>query len=135
MSERIMYSFGLHDFGAGGEVFTVIGPKGKKGLLRDYGVYSPTETFTNVTTGALVEVGNSGDPNAYGEQLDMGALADVAGGKSARTEATDPDDFRTNYVLEPDLPADTAIYVTCTAPTGGVPAGIAVPFVDIEWQD
>ena len=135
MAERVRYHFGLHDFGNAGEVFSFKGPKGKKGLLRDYGVYGPTETFTAVTTAATIAVGVSGNADAHGEELSIGTLADTAGGISARTEATDPDNLRTTYIVEPDLPADTSIFVTCIAPTGGTPAGIAVPFVDVEWQD
>ena len=136
MSERIKYSFGVHDFGASGEVFSFKGPKGKKGQLIDYGIEGITETFNAVTTAASVAVGNASDPDAHGEELSLGtSAADTVGTLSARTEATDPDNLRAAYIVEPDIPADTAIYMTCVAPTGGTPAGMAVPFAIVEWQD
>lgn len=135
MSERQKYSF-QHDFGAGTDVYSFKGAKGKKGQLIDYGIEGVTETFTNTTTAGSVAVGNSSDPDAYGDEIGLGTTAaDTVGSVSARTLATDPADLRATYILEPDLPADTAIYLTCTAPTGGTPAGIAAAFAIVDWQD
>ena len=129
MSVREKYSFYL-DFGAAGNVFSFKGPKGKKGQLIDYGVEGITEAF--VAT-ASVAVGLAGNADAYGEELLMGSSApDTVGTLSAKTEATDPDDFRATYVVEPDIPADTAIYITCVADST---SGMANAFAVVEWQD
>jgi hypothetical protein len=137
---RMHYMFGMLDFGTAGEIFSVIGPKGRKGKLVDYGVHSPVETFTATTLPAYVSVGSAADADLYAEELSMGTLADQAGGKSARTTATDPTTLYENgnvYMLEAaySLPADTAICLHCTAPTGGTPAGMAYPFMIIDWED
>lgn len=133
---RMHYFFGTHDFGAGGEIFYVLGPKGRKGKLVDYGVHHVTETFTNTTLPAYVSVGTAADADAYGEELDMGTLAADAGSKSVRTTyraAEDIEDFILDAGLS--LPADTKVGLHCTAPTGGTPAGIAQPFMIIDWED
>jgi hypothetical protein len=128
------YSFGIHDFGAGSEEFSVKGPKGKKGLLVDYGVLSPVQTFTATTTAATVAIGTTADPDAYGDELSLGTLADKAGAKSVLTDTRPGTTAYDALMLNRSLPADTAVVVTCTAPTGGTPAGKAVPFVDIVWE-
>lgn len=136
MSQREKYGPGIHDFGDGGDVFSFKGPKGKKGQLIDYGVEHITETFTATTTAGSVAVGNAGDADAYGEEIALGtSAADTVGTVSARTLASSPAVLRSTYIVEPDLPADTAIYITCVAPTGGTPAGKARPFAIVEWQD
>lgn len=136
MSELQKYSFGTFDFGGGSDDnFTVKGPKGKKGLLRDYGVEAITETFSG-TTSATVAVGTSANPDAYGEEITLDDdAADTVGSISARTLATDPDNLRSTYIVEPDLPADTVVYMKCSAGVGGSPTGQAQPFMIIEWQD
>lgn len=129
MSHREKYSF-FHDFGAGGNVFSFKGPKGKKGLLVDYGVEGIIEAFT---ANGAVAVGNASDADAYGEEIALGAsAADTVGTVSARTLADSPDDLRDTYIVEPDLPADTAIYITCTQDGS---TGQANAFAVVEWQD
>jgi len=39
----------------------------------------------------------------------------------------------TDAIVLADLPADTQVEVTFNAPTGGTPAGIGRPYVDIAW--
>lgn len=135
MSERIKYGFN-HDFGDGTDVYSFKGPKGKKGQLIDYGIEGIYETFTNTTTAGSVAVGVSGNADAHGEEIGLGtSAADTVGTLSARTLASSPDVLRSTYIVEPDIPADTAIYITCTAPTGGTPAGKATAFAIVEWQD
>ena len=129
------YSF-LHDFGAGGDIYAVKGPKGKKGKLINYGVDGVTETFTNVTTGALISVGTVADADAYGNEIDLGALAaDSASNlRSLYDPIADATTWAT-YMLEDDLPADTVVALHCVAPTGGTPAGIGTAFMEIQWDD
>lgn len=128
------YAFGTLDFGTAGEEFSVKGPKGKKGLLVNYGVFGPTETFNAVSTEASVAIGTSADPDAYGDEFGLGTLADKAGEKSILTEYAPDSTGYATYMLNRQLPADTAVIITCTAPTGGTPAGMAIPFVEIIWE-
>lgn len=128
------YPFGTFDFGSGGEVFSVKGPKGKKGLLMNYGYRSPTETFNAVTTPATISIGKSGDADYFGDEFPAGSLADQAGELSIRTAYREIDTGFDTYMLIREIPADTEVLVTCVAPTGGTPAGMAIPFVEIVWE-
>lgn len=137
------YAF-FHDFGGGGEVFSIKGPKGKKGTLLNYGVYGIIESFTAASTAAMVAVGNGTDPDAYGEELSLGtSAADTVGEVSIDTlyrydqvgggaGVTDRDDYILNGG---EIPADTVVYLTCTAPTGGGEAGQGTAFVEILWAN
>lgn len=133
---RMHYNFPLLDFGTAGEIFYVRGPKGRKGKLVDYGVHHPTETFTATTLPAYVSVGTAADADAYGEELSMGTLAADAGSLSVRSSTRDEAVLAT-YILDAglSLPADTKVGLHCTAPTGGSPAGMAHPFMVIDWED
>lgn len=133
---RMHYMFTTLDFGTAGEIYYVLGPNGRKGKLVDYGVHHVTETFTADTLPAYVSVGTAADADAYGEELSMGTLAADAGSKSVRTTVDDPDDL-SGYILDAglSLPADTKVGLHCTAPTGGTPAGMACPFMIIDWED
>ncbi len=133
---RMHYNFPMLDFGTAGEIYYVMGPKGRKGKLVDYGVHHPTETFTADTLPAYVSVGTSADADAYGDELSMGLLAADAGSKSVRTTTRDEATLAT-YILDAGLtmPADTKVGLHCTAPTGGTPAGMANPFMIIDWED
>lgn len=116
------YSFGSIDFGAGGDVTSLKGPSGLSGRLKEICV-SATETFNAVTTDADVQLGTAADPNAYAE-LTLGTLADT---DSITATAT------SGAIIEADIPADTQVEVTFTAPTGGTPAGIADVHILIAW--
>lgn len=133
---RMHYLFDTLDFGTAGETYYVTGPKGRKGKLVDYGIHHCTETFNAVTTPATVSVGSAADPDAYGEELSMGTFAADAGSKSVRTTYRDPADIAT-YILPAglSLPAGTKVGLVCVAPTGGTPAGMACPFMIIDWED
>ena len=133
-NQATLYTFGTHDFGAGGEVFTVLGPKGKGGRLVDYGVMHPTEAFTTDTLPAYVSVGTVADADAYGDELGMGTLAIDAGGNSLLTTYRQSETGYATALIDPTLPADTVVALHCTAPTGGTPAGIAIPFMKIIWD-
>lgn len=132
---RIKYTFGMLDFGTAGEVYTIKGPKGKAGRIYDYGVDAPLETFTAVTLPAYVSVGSVADPDLYGDEISMGTLAVDTGTKSLRTEYTDKQILAGAVLLDATVPADTIIALHCTAPTGGTPAGMAHPFLIIDWED
>lgn len=123
--DRRDYAFGAIDFGAGGDVVSITGPKGKKGTLVCIHI-AATETFNAVTTQANIQVGTAADPDAYA-LMNLGTLAD--------TDSASSDDGTTdtNAIIDQNIPADTQVEVTFTAPTGGTPAGIGHVTVTIDW--
>ncbi len=125
-ADRRGYSLGLVDYGAGDEVTSIKGKKGKKGILRSIHV-AATETFNSVTTGAQVLVGTAADPNAYA-QFEIGDLADTD------SVSTDDGTTDTDAIIDKDIPADTQVEVTTVAPTGGTPAGIGLTDIIIDWD-
>ena len=116
------YSFGEHDFGAGGDSLAVNGPAKMRGRLLDI-IVSATETFTNDTTEGKVQVGTAADVDAYAE-MGLGTLADT---NSVRASDASGD------LIEQDIPADTQVEITFVAPTGGTPAGKGHVTVVIGW--
>lgn len=118
----ITYSFGEHDFGAGGEVFSLRGPLGFTGKLVGVQV-NATETFTATTLQGTVLVGTAGDTDAFG-LLNLGTTADT----DTVSEATD-----TDAILSSAITADTQVEVNLTAPTGGTPAGKGFVHITIDW--
>jgi hypothetical protein len=131
---RIKYSFGNFDFGgAADETFSIKGPKGKAGRLWDYGVEGTIEVFNGGTITPKISVGTTSDPDAYGDELVLHALADNDA-TSIRTLYHEQDSGFATYMLNRELPADTEIYCTCIVATGS-PTGQGTPFVIIDWQD
>lgn len=129
---RQEYVAHAQDIGAGAKTFTFYGPKGKDGWVYDYGVVNVTEAFTADTLPCYVSVGLSGNVDAYGEELSMATTA-IGGGKTLRSTYSTPGDLDDYIVAK--IPADTAVLVTATAPTGGTPAGIGDIRVVIDWAD
>ena len=97
-------------------------PRNRTGRIIDIGFYA-TVLFTNVTTGAKIQVGNGVTANFYGETPQLGALAAGASSNSGNAALTG---------VNVELPANTDITLTFLAPTGGAPAGTANPNVVIE---
>jgi hypothetical protein len=129
------YEFGVHDFGAGAEIFYVTGPKGKRGMLVDYGVDHVTEAFNAVTTPATVSIGTAADPDAYGEEFSLGTTALDAGSKSVlQTYQRGSEDYQDFVLPGKWIAADVKVGLHCVAPTGGTPTGIAQPFMEIIWE-
>jgi hypothetical protein len=127
---RIKYAFAFDAGGNGDEEFVITGPKGKAGRLWDYGVEGVTEAFTQ---DASLAVGTSSDPDAYGEELAMGALA-VNTPKHVRglyDEIADATSFDA-LMVERDIPKDTAVYLTVVDDAS---AGIGVFFAIVDWDD
>jgi hypothetical protein len=126
-----LYTFPSLDWGNNvSERFGIMGPKGKRGTLIDYGVQGVTETFTGSIT---IAVGTAADPDAYGEEWDLSAAtaATDLGGKTVRgvggtIAAIDL------IIVQPNLPADTPVVVTMT---GAAAAGIASPVCEIKWSN
>lgn len=129
------YEFGVHDFGAGAEIFWAFGPKGKRGLLVDYGVQHVTETFNAVTTPATVSVGTAADPDAYGEEFSLGTTAaDVGSASVLQAYRRGSTEYKALVLPGVWIAADTKVGLHCVAPTGGTPAGIAQVFMEIIWE-
>jgi len=123
--DRRFYVFPTVDFGAGSTSHSFQGPKGKAGRLVCIHL-SASETFTNTTTEANIMVGTAADTDAY-------ALMNL--GTTAATDSVASDDgvTDTDAIISASIPADTQVEVTCTAPTGGTPAGIGTVTVIVDW--
>lgn len=119
----VTYSFGEHDFGAGGDALAIKPPTGyTRGRILDVGVMV-TETFTNTTTPGYVRIGTATDADAYAE-LNMGVAADT-------NYYNTLDD--TDAIIEADIPSATQLEVALVAPTGGTPAGKGYVNIVIRW--
>jgi hypothetical protein len=134
--DRRTYVFPLFDYGgaAGARADKVRGPKGKAGRLVDYGVMSVLEAFAG-TTPATIAVGTSADPDAYGQEFSLDAVAVADGGKSVQSTydiIADAANWALN-MLERDIPKDSAVYITSTEAVTG-PTGQACPYVVIDWD-
>lgn len=130
---RVTYTH-FFDFGAAADLALVYkGPKGKAGRLFNYGVFGVVENFAADTITPKISVGTAADPDAYGEELVLTAVT-----------TTTPIDIRslyseqatgwTTYMVDRELPADTAVYMTLIGATGS-PTGQATAFMTIEWND
>lgn len=130
---RHTYMFSSTDYGGASDTtYSIIGPQGKEGILWDYGVQGATEIFNGSTITPKVAVGTTADPDAYGEEIDLDAVA-LDDGLTARS-ANGLDQVALDLVIvDKYLARDTEIVVTCTAATGS-PTGIADTIVVIDWQ-
>lgn len=130
---RQTIQFGSYDFGAGSaEAFVITPPQGKEGILWDYGIQAATEAFAASTITPKIAVGTTADPDAYGEEIVLTAVA-IDTGESARS-ANGLDVVALDLVIvDKYLPRDTAIFLTVTSGTGN-PTGQATPFIVIDWQ-
>lgn len=119
---RISHDFGLIDF-ATTTTTRIRGPKGKTGKLRDILVGGHT-LFTAVTTPAHITMGTAAAATAY---------ADVTFGTLAADAAWVASNDMPTGLTVTDLPADTDIKISFTAPTGGSPAGKGYVQIVIDW--
>jgi hypothetical protein len=117
----ISYKFTSHDFGAGAGTDVIQGPAGHRGLVRNIALFEVTETFTSVTTAALIRVGTSGDPDKFAE-MSCGTTAAAAAASNTAAE-----------LYNTTIAADEAVHTDYVAPTGGSPAGIGCVQVTIDW--
>ena len=89
---------GTFDFGAAAnDTFGIKGPKGKSGILVNYGVEGVSEVFNGSTVTPKVAVGTASDPDAYGEELDLDGVA--AGSTDVVSVTNGRPDQRGIYVL------------------------------------
>jgi hypothetical protein len=131
-------------FGATTESTQFMGPKGKKGLVRDIDVYL-TATCVGTTTVPEICVGTSQGNAAYGRfRLGTTAIAGyaatapfratVVGGNTTQDDSTSYEDYAGHVMLGTAyIPADTAFFISRVAGTGGSPAGTGSSRVIIDW--
>lgn len=120
----VTYVFDAVDFGNGDSEELISGPVDRKGVVRAVAITDVSETFTDDTLEARVDVGvGGGDADAYVISGDFGTLAVGANLYPALS----------NGVARNRIPANGSVGVNCIAPTGGVPAGIAKVSVTITW--
>lgn len=133
------YQRSQFDFGGGADDnMTFKGPKGKEGLLWDYGVYDISETFNGDTLDPQMSVGTAADPDHYGDEFSLTTAlcpADTAGLVSVRTQFAPTAAGFAALMLIPELPADTAVYGVLKAATGANLTGTATAFVDCIWAN
>ncbi len=118
------YTFQDVDFGAGDVTQLVRGPANKSGFIVGVAIYNVSETFTDDTTEARVDIGTVADPDGYSVGADFGTLA--------ATAALNPEGA--DGALGDRIIEDTDFLITTVAPTGGTPAGIATVSVSVAWS-
>lgn len=127
--QRISYSFPNEDFGASDDTYTILGPKNKYGRVREL-FARVTEAFTATTTAASLQIGTSGDPDAYAIMTFATDAADatrnVASGAASATNAV-------NLLEIPASSTGAEVHVDTIATTGGSPTGIADLTIVIDW--
>lgn len=163
-AERVRYMIGNDtpiQFGADGEAksYVFIGPKGKKGLVRDIEVRI-TEDMVGTTTVPEIGVGDAASDlgsldNEYarfrlGSTAILGYTTTTFTGGIVRASslvdrypntpgaATNPGrqsfDYSEHVVLEKDyIPANTAFYVSLVPGSGGSETGAGMIAVEIDW--
>jgi hypothetical protein len=140
---RIPYKSAVGAFGATTATEKYIGPKGRKGLVRDIEIYL-TADAVGTTTAPEVQVGTTSGDVAYarfrlGSTAILGIVATstpsrarslVTGSGAAQTY----EDYAGHVKLETaELPADTAFTITMLAGVGGSPAGTGFSMVYVDW--
>jgi hypothetical protein len=130
-------------FGATTQSQSFIGPKGKKGIVRDIEVFLTadavgTTTVPEITVGSaagLVEyaryrLGTTAILGLTAAATPQRARSLVTGNGAAQTAV----DFTAHVVLETaPIPADTAFVISGKAGVGGTPAGTGYHRVHIVW--
>lgn len=117
------------DFGAGDEAFIIATPATLRGKPIGVDVYKVSETFTDTTLEASVEIGDGTDQDEFAYTGDFGTLATTAALNFSAHAGT-------LVVGDTEIiqPADQ-VTITCVAPTGGTPAGramVSVQFLYFE---
>jgi hypothetical protein len=141
--EREIVYFPSSAFGGATESKKLVGPKGKKGIVRDV-LQTVTADLVGTTTVPEVTVGATAGATEYGRfRLGTAAGAGYLAANSpfrARNlvtgNPTPPvfNDFAGHVALETaEIPADTGYFITRKAGTGGAPAGTGESWVVIDW--
>lgn len=138
-----VYESAVGAFGATTATKTYIGPKGKKGLVRDIEVFL-TADAVGTSTAPEVDVGSASGLVEYARFI-LGSAAGTgyaasATPKRARSLVTGNgaaqtyEDFTGHVKLETAaLPVDTAFVITMKQGSGGSPAGTGYSRVTIDW--
>lgn len=161
-AERIRYTFGATpqvalQFGAAGETvaYEFIGPKGKKGIVRDIEI-EVTEAMVGTTTVPEINVGSAATvaatPSVDYARWRLGTAAGTGYATSVNTlrassliqsynevdATTNPGKQSTRFsehvVLEKDyIPADTLFYISFREGVDGSETGAGRVAVEIDW--
>lgn len=146
---REVYTMPSAAFGATTDAMRIIGPRGKWGLVRDIEV-DITASMVGTTTVPEIAVGAAQGQNQYGRfRLGTTATAGYAatavfrasqvGGNTLSDGTATFDDFPEHVKLgavqqiASRIPADTQVFITRVAGTGGSPAGTGAVRVTIDW--
>ncbi len=132
--ERISYSFPAEAFGAATITKYIQGPKGKRGRVRHVSA-SATVSFVGTNSAAAVQVGVAGALTQFAN-MPMGAAgAGTPAGSSVQASdyasgltGSNPQALPFSYIN-----AGQQVVVTLLAATGGVPAGAADVYIEIDW--
>ena len=125
--ERETISLPSKDFSSTDVTYVLRGPAGKRGKLKDV-QFVCTTTCAGATTTPIIKVGISGTLGKYASMN----LGTTAAGSAKRASQTAGDLVLLNNNLQV-LDADTDIYVTLVAATGGGAAGIGLTQLMFEW--
>ena len=151
--QKETYVFPSSAFGATTENRKLLGPKGKKGLVRDIRTYI-TADMVGTTTVPEINVGSAASDSgaivaeyarhrlgttailgntAAGTPYRARALAATAQGNTGGIPPA-LSDFTAHVQLETAaIPADTAFFICRVKGVGGTPAGTGITEVDIDW--
>jgi hypothetical protein len=130
-------------FGATTDSQKLIGPKGKRGLVRDVLVHI-TADMVGTTTVPEIAVGASSGTNEYARyRLGTSATAGYTAASSPKRASQEAitgnpprtlSDYAGHVALEKTfIPADTAFFITRVAGVGGTPAGTGPTWVVVDW--
>ena len=130
----ISYSLGSHDFGAGAGAYAIQRPKGKGSARIEEIHLAVSETFTDDSTTGFVRIGTAADADKFAELSTATAAATDGFGTN-----DDQDAIKTaGLFIDLDRDGDSGaaldqLEVALVAPTGGVPAGIALVTIVVSW--
>jgi hypothetical protein len=120
--------FPSKDFTSADVPYTVRGPKGRRGKLKD-AMFCCTTTCAGATTKPIIKAGISGTLGAY-LLWDLGTTAAASGIRASATTGLLVLDTNKQFKIHP---SDTDLIVTLVAATGGGAAGIGVTSFMFEW--
>lgn len=142
---REVYLMPSAAFGATTDTLKIIGPKGKKGLVRDIEVHL-TADAVGTTSVPEIDVGNASGDYSYARfRLGSAAGAGYAaasgpyrasqvGGNTLMDDSPSYEDFPGHVKMgSAYIPADTPAVITRTQGVGGTPAGTGIVRVTIDW--
>lgn len=142
---REVYTLPSAAFGATTDTLSIIGPKGKKGLVRDIEVHL-TADAVGTTAVPEIDVGTSSGDVSYARfRLGTAAgtgytaaggpyRASVVGGYTLQDGSPVYEDYTGHVKMSTAfIPADTVAVITRKQGSGGTPAGTGVVRVTIDW--